>query len=162
MGGPGMGMPMGGPGMPPPGMPMGGPGMAPMGIPGYVPPRPGVPPVYPGGIPQGMPMMAVGPGMYIKNNWSEKREKKLSKMFYKVNKDGRITPHEICKVLDEFGYKMNEQQGLQFLYMIDRNRDGVIQWEEFRDGVRSLVQSYPKCKKDKHGKDKYKHDKHYH
>eukprot|EP01107_Rhizomastix_libera_P000900 TRINITY_DN116_c0_g1_i5.p1 TRINITY_DN116_c0_g1~~TRINITY_DN116_c0_g1_i5.p1 ORF type:complete len:167 (-),score=36.75 TRINITY_DN116_c0_g1_i5:120-620(-) len=135
------------PGMMQPGMSMsvGGMGMS-VNLAGYVPPMAGQRPVYPTGLVAQFPTMAVGPGMYIKQQWSDKREKKLYKIYHKAVKDGVITPKELKKCLIKFGYMVNDMQAMQILYTLDTNRDGHISYQEFNSGVKRFAAVFPRTK----------------
>ena len=116
-------------------------------IPGYVPGGKGTRPVYPAGMQRGYPQRVAGKGEKVKNKWNPKRERKLHGLYQSVMRDGCITVSEVQMVLHQFKYQVDQNEALQFLYTLDKNMDGIISWEEFRDGVRSFVQVYPKSSK---------------
>jgi len=126
---------------------------------GYVPPTASSGPVYPSTLQLGLPTLPASDKHKIKGDWNEKREKKLHTAYNEIMKDQYMSVAEVKQCLLEMGYDLNDQQCLSFLYTIDKNRDGRISWEEFRDGVKELVTKYAKNgkgKKDKKDKDKGK------
>jgi len=126
---------------------------------GYVAPTATSGPVYPPTLALGLPTLAGSDKHKIKSEWNEKREKKLRSAYNEIMKDQYMSVAEVRKCLLEMGYDLNDQQCLCFLYTIDKNRDGRISWEEFRDGVKQLVTSFAKNGKKKDKKDKDKKDK---
>ena len=106
----------------------------------------------------GLPTLAEDKQYKMKSKWNEKREKKLRKAYDEIMKDQYMSVAEVKKCLGAMGYILNDQQCLCFLYTIDTNRDGHIQWEEFRDGVKQLVTTFAKNGK-KQKKDKKKEKK---
>jgi len=131
---------------------------------GYVPPQNGQAPVYPSTLVPGLPTLPADDKHKIKDKWDEKREGKLRAAYDEIMKDQYMSVAEVKSCLAQLGYNLDDQQCLAFLYTIDKNRDGRISWEEFRDGVKELVTRYAKngtCKegKDKKGKDKDGKDK---
>jgi len=76
--------------------------------------------------------------------------------------DGHLSPKEVQNCLDGFGYKLSPQEAQAFLQRIDRNHNGIVSFEAFRDGVREYVTTAHKAgKADKHKdkKEKHKDDK---
>jgi len=69
-------------------------------------------------------------------------------------KDQYMSVAEVKQCLAGMGYNLDDQQCLSFLYTIDKNRDGRISWEEFRDGVKQLVTMYAQNGKGDKKKDK--------
>jgi len=133
-------------------------------ISGYTPAKDGAAPVYPPDLVPGLPTLAGDDKHKIKDKWDEKREKKLRTAYDEIMKDQYMSVAEVKACLSQLGYELDEKQCLSFLYTIDKNRDGRISWEEFRDGVKALVSRYAKNgtskgKKDKDKKDKDKKDK---
>jgi len=133
---------------------------------GYVAPTATSGPVYPTTLSLGLPTLPADDKHKIKDRWDEKREKKLQTAYNEIMKDQFMSVAEVKACLLEMGYDLNDQQCLSFLYTIDKNRDGRISWEEFRDGVKQLVTMYAQNgkgakdgKKGKDGKDKDKKDK---
>jgi len=135
---------------------------------GYVPPKDGSAPVYPPELVPGLPTLPANDKHKIKDKWDEKREKKLRTAYDEIMKDKYMSVAEVKDCLAQLGYNLEDQQCLAFLYTIDKNKDGQISWEEFRDGVKELVSRYAKNgeskkskdkKKDKEGKDKEGKDK---
>ena len=102
----------------------------------------------------GLPTLPANDKHKMKDKWSEKREKKLRANYDEIMKDQYMSVAEVKSCLGQMGYALDDQQCLSFLYTIDKNRDGRISWEEFRDGVKELVTRYAQNGKDKKGKDK--------
>ena len=106
----------------------------------------------------GLPTLAEDKQYKMKSKWNEKREKKLRKAYDEIMKDQYMSVAEVKECLGAMGYILDDMQCLSFLYTIDTNRDGHIQWEEFRDGVKQLVTTFAKNGK-KQKKDKKKDKK---
>jgi len=138
---PGM-MPGAMPGMMPGAMPGACPGMMPGACPGMMPGR--VPGTFPGGYP--VFSGALGANMYYKPIWSPKRENKLALLYQQVMADGVVTPQEIQIVLNRFGYNIGLYEAQWFLHTLDINRDGMISYPEFRNGVQQFVLTWPKTR----------------
>lgn len=52
-----------------------------------------------------------------------------------LNADGRVTIHELRRLIESRGYAVNEKDVGQVLDRFDRNRDGTVSYHEFREEI---------------------------
>jgi len=52
---------------------------------------------------------------------------------YDLNKDGSITAEEFKKSLSNIGIAISDQEANDYIKKMDKNNNGMIEWEEFLD-----------------------------
>jgi len=52
---------------------------------------------------------------------------------YDLNKDGSITVEEFKKSLSNVGIAISDQEANDYIKKMDKNNNGMIEWEEFLD-----------------------------